>query len=210
LSEHTNLFEEGYIGVTKDLYQRKRKHLEENSGCLKFKNAIARHGKNEIVWDVILFGEEEYCYEMEAKLRPAKEIGWNLKIGGDVPPDNRGSKQSKETIEKRRKAITGKKRSDESKARYSESKRGNKNPQFGKPSTMLNKNHTPESKKKMSESQVKRFQTSKHPGAKKVIYRGVEYETVMALCRFLGVSDKHIKRLSKTHPEKYSYEYITS
>ena len=89
LPTHDNVLQDGYVGVSKTPTERMCKHLSaakeakhENPHLL---NAIVKSG-NTIVQDVIAVGSEEYCYEIEAKLRPQWEIGWNIIPGGRSPP----------------------------------------------------------------------------------------------------------------------------
>ena len=71
LPEHTDMFKEGYIGVTPNLQKRIREHKH------KFK-AYA----NQLIIDTIVIAEQAYCYSVEKMLRPIRNIGWNKAIGG--------------------------------------------------------------------------------------------------------------------------------
>ena len=71
LPEHSDMFNQGYIGVTPDIKKRIREHKH------KFK-AYA----NQLIIDTILIAEKSYCYMMEKSLRPMRNIGWNKAIGG--------------------------------------------------------------------------------------------------------------------------------
>ena len=55
----------------------------------RFSNAIAKHGWENLVKEIVVIGSEEYCYEIEKKLRPKESIGWNLAIGGGKPPTSK-------------------------------------------------------------------------------------------------------------------------
>lgn len=82
---------DGYIGVSKDAQKRwkyghywsQKNNRHDNP---KFSNAIAKHGWENLVKEIIVIGSEEYCYEIEKALRPNEKIGWNLAIGGGKPP----------------------------------------------------------------------------------------------------------------------------
>ena len=112
--EHSDMFSEGYIGVSIDPQKRLKRHFclieggwHENP---HLKRVFNKH-KDKIVQSVILCGTEEYCYELESKLRPNKQIGWNIAEGGFAPPKmmghkfNKGRIRSKEEIEKSSKAL---------------------------------------------------------------------------------------------------------
>lgn len=71
LPEHTDMFNQGYIGVTPNLQKRLKTHKH------KFKDLWDR-----IIVKTILIGDLAYCYMIEQKLRPIKNIGWNKAIGG--------------------------------------------------------------------------------------------------------------------------------
>ena len=79
LPEHTDVFTEGYVGVSKYPERRLTEHkkFKRNSHLTyafkKYKN---------IVHTILLQGPEDYCFEIETKLRPTEEIGWNLAVGG--------------------------------------------------------------------------------------------------------------------------------
>jgi len=88
---HSDIMSEGYIGVTKNTNRRwKYGHFwAQKNGRHdnpRFSNAIAKHGWDSLIKEVVLIGSEEYCYEIENKLRLKQKIGWNLAIGGGKPP----------------------------------------------------------------------------------------------------------------------------
>jgi hypothetical protein len=93
-NHHSYMFSEGYIGVSKDANKRwkyghfwaQKNNRHENA---KFSNAINKHGWNNLVKEVLVIGSEEYCYEIEKKLRFKEKIGWNLAIGGGKPPKSK-------------------------------------------------------------------------------------------------------------------------
>jgi hypothetical protein len=71
LPEHTDMFKQGYVGVTSDLHRRFMQHKN------KFK-IIA----NRLIVKVLLIADKSYCYLIEQKLRPSRCIGWNKSSGG--------------------------------------------------------------------------------------------------------------------------------
>ena len=71
LHDHTDIFTQGYVGVTPNFAKRMREHK------IKFKELW-----DKIVMETIIVAESAYCYSIEKKLRPLKNIGWNKAIGG--------------------------------------------------------------------------------------------------------------------------------
>lgn len=105
LQEHTDPNTQGYIGVSKNAHRRMRIHI---AGCVDgthynphLLNAVNKYGESNIVLDIILFGDEQFCYETESILRPKKGIGWNIAPGGHRGPGRPlGASLSKESIAK--------------------------------------------------------------------------------------------------------------
>lgn len=96
LPEHTDPLTEGYVGVSKNWVKRVRDHMEgikkRSHTNTHFMNASLKYGVENLVADVILMGEEKFCYEVESSLRPKRKIGWNLAPGGHRGPGrNKGS-----------------------------------------------------------------------------------------------------------------------
>lgn len=100
LPEHVDMFSQGYIGVTTKKAggkERFREHVLESRryeyARYRFGRAIRKYGDmNLIVTDVVI-GSDEYCYDLEFKLRPHNNIGWNMAAGGQRPmrnPDSYG------------------------------------------------------------------------------------------------------------------------
>ena len=90
-AHHSNMMLDGYIGVSKNSKNRWQyghlwSHKNGRHDNPKFSNAIAKHGWDNLIKEILVIGEEKYCYELELKLRPNTEIGWNLAIGGGKPP----------------------------------------------------------------------------------------------------------------------------
>jgi len=91
LPKHTDMFTQGYIGVSKNVKTRwKSGHqwqVKNNKHPnIRLTNAINEHGWDNLVKEVILIADSDYCHNIEQKLRPSEEIGWNLAIGGGKPP----------------------------------------------------------------------------------------------------------------------------
>lgn len=91
LNTHTDVFKQGYVGVSKNPltrftnHYRNYKHGRKNVGATQLYNAIRKHGEENIVVEILLFSDYEYCLEVEKKLRPAWYIGWNTAAGGANP-----------------------------------------------------------------------------------------------------------------------------
>ena len=85
------MFSEGYIGVSNNANHRweyghnwaVKNNRHENPRLM---NAIKKHGWDNLVKEVVLIADSEYCYDVEQKLRPSEKIGWNLAVGGGKPP----------------------------------------------------------------------------------------------------------------------------
>ena len=72
LAKHTDVFSQGYVGVTSCIKKRLRSHKH------RFKEIW-----NKIVVEQLVISTEDYCFSIEQKLRPSRMIGWNKSIGGD-------------------------------------------------------------------------------------------------------------------------------
>lgn len=93
----------GYIGVSK--YPEKRlEHHRNRSENPHLYNAFIKYGAA-IKQYLIFQGTEQACYDLELKLRPVKNIGWNINCGGSKPPSPKGTSNciSNLPLEKRRK-----------------------------------------------------------------------------------------------------------
>lgn len=137
LLEHTDMFTEGYIGVCcKDAQHRFKAHkkaAEANSQNTVHK-AIRKYGDTILV-TTLVEGSSEYCYDLENKLRPTPNVGWNIAIGGRVPHGMTHSQEVRDKISEIRKNF-----SPEQKARLAAIPK------------MLGKKHSEESRKRISES----------------------------------------------------------
>ena len=170
LPEHTDIFTEGYIGVARDPEKRLKahhyliqSHWHENPHLYR---AFEKY-KEQIIQDIVIIGEENYCYEIETKLRPQKQIGWNIAEGGNKPPSNwghtfnTGRKWPPETVEKRRQTMIktlAEKFPIEERRNYNRSKAGSEEhkQKLSQKSKDIHANRTEEQKqvigKKISES----------------------------------------------------------
>jgi hypothetical protein len=88
---HTDLMSQGYIGVSGNVDERFESHKGMYSGTNNYLcNAIKKYGWDNLVKSVLVFADKDYCFDIERKLRPADQIGWNLVMGGGKPPIIRG------------------------------------------------------------------------------------------------------------------------
>ncbi len=83
-ADHTDLMTQGYIGVTNNSDRRFAQH-SRSKGNPHFVFAIKKYGWNNLIKTQILIAEEEYCLEVERKLRPTNSIGWNLQLEVESP-----------------------------------------------------------------------------------------------------------------------------
>ena len=154
--DHTDMFSQGYIGVSKDSQRRFVQH-QRKSENVHLKNAIKKYGWDTLVKTEILISDEAYCLDIESKLRPKAGIGWNIVAGGGSPPVLTGSHPwllGKPSWNKGKKygAETRKKISDAVKLAMQDPARREINRQMllGKPGFMLGRKLSAESRAKMS------------------------------------------------------------
>ncbi|MGZ4851355.1 MAG: hypothetical protein ACXV2C_08260 [Candidatus Bathyarchaeia archaeon] len=110
LPEHTDMFDQGYIGVSYRPTDRLYEHVNYE-GNAHLTNAVNKYG-SQIIQSIILVGSKEYCYGIEEKLRPSDHIGWNISKGGGHPPSWKGREKTAEHRANISRAKTGKPRSD--------------------------------------------------------------------------------------------------
>lgn len=129
--DHDDMFSQGYVGITKQglrtrMYQHN--HSMRDGSTYPLYNAMRKYGKDIVVSEIV-FASLEYCQEIENKLRPSVNIGWNICAGG---ADTRvGSICSMETRTKISAGNTGKVRSAEFKSLISKAVKGRKySPEF--------------------------------------------------------------------------------
>jgi len=89
--EHTDMFSQGYIGVSNNTKLRWRDH-HVRTGNAHLKRAIAKYSWDNLVKEVIVIADELYCLAVEFKLRSTDKIGWNIVAGGGMPPSTLGKK----------------------------------------------------------------------------------------------------------------------
>lgn len=111
LPEHKEIKSEGYVGVSQNSTKRINKHfymLENN--CHENIHLTRAYNKYDtLVKEIVLIGDESYCYEIENTLRPKYNIGWNIAPGGDKPPLSvKGRGKGRKLSEEHRKKIADK------------------------------------------------------------------------------------------------------
>ena len=88
---HSDFMSQGYIGVARDPKKRwkyghfwsQKNNRHDNP---KLANAIAKHGWDNLVKEILVIAPEKYCYELEEKIRASENMGWNIATGGHKPP----------------------------------------------------------------------------------------------------------------------------
>jgi hypothetical protein len=100
--EHTDMFTQGYIVITKDIKKRWSDHAKRTANN-HLLHAIKKYGWDSLVKEVVLVADEAYCLMVEAKLRAEDKIGWNIIKGGGMPPHinvwNKGRKIPQEKLD---------------------------------------------------------------------------------------------------------------
>lgn len=106
--DHTDMFHQGYIGVSKNVEKRWYDHKTYTENA-HLKNAITKYGWDNLVKEVVLIADDDYCLDIEAKLRPTDQLGWNIVKGGGMPPNALGKKFGPMSDETKAKVSTAKK-----------------------------------------------------------------------------------------------------
>lgn len=126
LPEHTDMLTQGYIGFTAiSVKARRRTHLQESltesCGHYPFYRALKKY-RRKIIFELILVGDDDYCLLMEQRLRPTRQIGWNISAGGGAP--NLGNVHTLETRKKMSIAAKGRPKTDQWKNKMSQINEG--------------------------------------------------------------------------------------
>lgn len=107
--DHTDMFTQGYIGVSNNVERRLNQHKIRNENPL-LKRAIKKHGWDNLVKQILVISDKNYCLGIEAQLRPSEKIGWNITKGGGMPPISlwrKGLKMTPEEIAKMSERLKG-------------------------------------------------------------------------------------------------------
>jgi hypothetical protein len=91
LPDHDDILQQGYVGVANNVKKRWKvhKYSPENP---HLKNAVKKYGWENLIKEVILTADRNYCEYIEERLRPEAGIGWNIVKGGGRPPILAGEK----------------------------------------------------------------------------------------------------------------------
>jgi hypothetical protein len=90
--EHTDITCQGYVGAAGRTLP---KGGGVTSGLSKQIASWTTHrrprpstnmGWDNLIKEIVLIADEQYCYDIEGKLRPECKVGWNLAVGGCKPP----------------------------------------------------------------------------------------------------------------------------
>lgn len=83
----TDMYTQGYVGVTTNTKRRWRQHqteaFRERHANFHLSNAINKYGDT-LIYAIVFLGNEQICYSKEQQLRPTPAIGWNIMSGGPV------------------------------------------------------------------------------------------------------------------------------
>lgn len=86
VEEHTDMFSEGYIGVSVNPEWRFYQHLRNAINPKQYKNYRTEFreamANGSAIYEILVCSTSAYCYELEGKLRPNWKVGWNLAAGG--------------------------------------------------------------------------------------------------------------------------------
>jgi group I intron endonuclease len=144
-ASHTDMFSQGYIGVSGNLKKRWADHAWKPQNA-HLANAIKKYGWDNLIKEVVLIAEDSYCYDIEAKLRPTENIGWNITFGGGKPPITSCNKGKHLSAETRAKISAAVKELMKDPVRLAI----NRNSRIGKSSGMKGLQHNAETRKKIS------------------------------------------------------------
>jgi len=86
---HTDIFSQGYVGVSVNFDTRLRSHKRAKQNA-HLRNAINKHGWDNLVKETVLIADTDYCLDIETKLRSEDNTGWNIVKGGGMPPSSKG------------------------------------------------------------------------------------------------------------------------
>lgn len=125
LKEHNDIFSQGYVGVTKNIVNRFWRHKTLSRTSPHVADAIQKHGWDSLVKEILVISNNKYCLLLEEKIRPVKNIGWNIALGGGkLEPRQKGYKMPKATCDKISTARKGMKFTEQHKINLSKAKIG--------------------------------------------------------------------------------------
>lgn len=91
LKDHTDVFTQGYVGVTTRLIDiRFKEHCKKFTNSFNQYNplhlAFAQHGIENIIKTRLCVCSADEAYKLETIFRPFEYMGWNTVQGGKLPP----------------------------------------------------------------------------------------------------------------------------
>lgn len=93
--DHVDFMLEGYIGYSVDVHRRYNEHRISKT---LVGNNIRKYENQIEVIVLAVFESEVDALNEEKRLRPKKRIGWNIAIGGQIPPNNKDNISVREKI----------------------------------------------------------------------------------------------------------------
>lgn len=126
LPEHTDMFSEGYVGVTeRGINERMAENAysakAERVSCSELYSTFRERGRESLVVEVLVIAEVDYAFSIEEKLRPSPNIGWNIAAGGCRSGKGRNKPKTESQKEYMRNLLTGTTRSERTREKMSES-----------------------------------------------------------------------------------------
>lgn len=89
---HNNIVTDGYVGISSNVDQRWKRHQKHQSDNPHLKHALTSY--DDVIFEIVSDGTRDECENEERRLRPNKNIGWNVAEGGNIPPSPQGRKWS--------------------------------------------------------------------------------------------------------------------
>ena len=88
--DHISIEKEGYVGITSGIRShfwnlQKGSHVNPH-----LQSAYDKYGEDNLCEEIIFEGSIEECCELEKRLRPVENVGWNIMPGGNIPPHQGG------------------------------------------------------------------------------------------------------------------------
>jgi predicted GIY-YIG superfamily endonuclease len=92
---HTDMLAEGYIGYSNNPHNRFESHKVSKTVV---GNNIRKYANDVELVILEKYNKIEEALHREKELRPKKRIGWNVAIGGQIPPNNKDNEDVKKKI----------------------------------------------------------------------------------------------------------------
>lgn len=81
--QHTDIYTEGYVGITKKTLKERVREHKKNKGNSVVAGKL--RGNKDLIWSVVHETETlEEALTLEAHYRPTQFVGWNLQKGGEI------------------------------------------------------------------------------------------------------------------------------